>query len=109
MAVSQYAITTSDAFGFGVEHIADGIIRFRRFIRNGVLRRYILIEKMRQTAHSLVMHEVAALDGKGLMVLGPTRKRREDVTLPTKVMNKVVKAKVEKEKIIPGGEVSESK
>ena len=28
---SQYAITTSDAFGFGVEHIADGILRFRRF------------------------------------------------------------------------------
>jgi KaiC/GvpD/RAD55 family RecA-like ATPase len=58
MATSQYAITTSEAFGWGIEHIADGIIRFRRFVRNGVLRRYILIEKMRQTPHSLQMHEI---------------------------------------------------
>ncbi|HEW89747.1 MAG TPA: hypothetical protein ENG43_00205, partial [Candidatus Bathyarchaeota archaeon] len=28
----------SEAFGFGIEHIADGIIRFRRFVRGGVLR-----------------------------------------------------------------------
>lgn len=40
LASSQYAITTSDAFGFGVEHIADGIIRFRRHVQNGVLRRF---------------------------------------------------------------------
>jgi KaiC/GvpD/RAD55 family RecA-like ATPase len=33
---SQYAITTSDAFGFGVEHIADGILRFRRASVRGI-------------------------------------------------------------------------
>ena len=97
LAVSQYAITTSDAFGFGLEHIADGIIRFRRFIRGGVLRRYILIEKMRQTPHSLVMHEITALDGKGLVILGPAKERMEDVVLPTTVTKKVLKAKSEKE------------
>ncbi|MEM2273444.1 MAG: KaiC domain-containing protein, partial [Candidatus Bathyarchaeia archaeon] len=70
MATSQYAITTSEAFGWGVEHIADGIIRFRRFVRNGILRRYILIEKMRQTNHSLQLHEIMILPGKGLTILG---------------------------------------
>ncbi|MEB3851228.1 MAG: KaiC domain-containing protein, partial [Desulfurococcales archaeon] len=49
LAVSQYAITTSEAFGWGIEHVADGIVRFRRRIRGGVLRRYVLVEKMRQT------------------------------------------------------------
>jgi len=77
VVTSQYAITTSDAFGFGVEHIADGILRFRRFVRNGVLRRYLLVEKMRQTPHSLVMHEITVVDGKGLVVLGPTRRPLE--------------------------------
>jgi len=97
MATSQYAITTSDAFGFGIEHIADGIIRFRRFVRNGVLRRYLLIEKMRQTAHSLVMHEITIIDGKGLVILGPTTQRREDVELPTEVIKRVKRAKESKE------------
>jgi KaiC domain protein len=94
---SQYAITTSDAFGFGVEHIADGIIRFRRFVRNGILRRYLLIEKMRQTAHSLSMHEIAIVDGKGLVVVGPAKEGREDVTLPREVTEKILTAKKEKE------------
>jgi len=97
LVTSQYAITTSDAFGFGVEHIADGILRFRRFVRNGVLRRYLLVEKMRQTPHSLVMHEVTIVDGKGLVVLGPARERREDVTLPKRVTDKIVAARKAKE------------
>jgi len=107
LAVSQYAITTSDAFGFGVEHIADGIIRFRRYVRNGVLRRYVIVEKMRQTPHSLTMHEITALDGKGLVILGASRERREDMALPAKVMSKLAKAKAEREKILPGREVPE--
>lgn len=107
MAVSQYAITTSDAFGFGVEHIADGIIRFRRYVRNGVLRRYVIVEKMRQTPHSLTMHEITALDGRGLVILGAARERREDVALPVRVMDKLAKAKAEKEKILPGTEIPE--
>lgn len=101
LAVSQYAITTSDAFGFGVEHIADGIIRFRRFVRGGVLRRYLLVEKMRQTPHSLVMQEVTVLDGRGLTLLGAARQRREDVAVPAKVSEKVLKAAEEREKEMP--------
>lgn len=107
MAVSQYAITTSDAFGFGVEHIADGIIRFRRYVRNGVLRRYVIVEKMRQTPHSLTMHEITALDGRGLVILGAARERREDVALPVRIMDKLAKAKAEKEKMLPGTEIPE--
>ncbi|MBC7113035.1 MAG: KaiC domain-containing protein [Candidatus Methanomethyliales bacterium] len=92
LATSQYAITTSEAFGWGVEHIADGIIRFRRFVRNGVLKRYILIEKMRQTPHSLQMHEITIEHGKGLVVLGPVEERKEDIALPKKVMDKIQKS-----------------
>ena len=97
VATSQYAITTSDAFGFGIEHIADGIIRFRRFVRGGVLRRFVLVEKMRQTPHSLQMHEITVVDGKGLVVLGPARERVEDVRLPRQVTNRILRAKEEKE------------
>ncbi|MEM2738562.1 MAG: KaiC domain-containing protein [Candidatus Bathyarchaeia archaeon] len=89
LATSQYAITTSEAFGWGVEHIADGIIRFRRFVRNGVLKRYLLVEKMRQTYHSLQMHEIAIEPGKGLVILGPVEERIEDIALPRKVMEKI--------------------
>jgi KaiC domain protein len=98
---SQYAITTSDAFGFGVEHIADGILRFRRSVRQGHLRRYLLIEKMRQTAHSLSMHEVTVVDGRGLVVLGPVPERREDVSLPRSVVDRITSAQEAKEREIP--------
>lgn len=97
LATSQYAITTSDAFGFGIEHIADGIIRFRRSVKGGVLRRYILIEKMRQTNHSLVMHEISVVDEKGLVILGPVNRRREDIELPLEVRRRMLKAKRSKE------------
>jgi len=92
LMTSQYAITTSEAFGWGVEHIADGIIRFRRFVRNGVLKRYVLIEKMRQTPHSLQMHEITIEPGRGLVVLGPTEERREDIALPGKVVGAIRKS-----------------
>lgn len=92
LLTSQYAITTSEAFGWGVEHIADGIIRFRRFVRRGTLRRYILIEKMRQTPHSLQMHEVEIIPGRGIVIRGPADLRREDVTLPMEVTEKIHEA-----------------
>jgi len=101
IATSQYAITTSDAFGFGLEHIADGILRFRRSIRKGILHRYLIIEKMRQTAHSLLMHEISIIDGKGLTILGPTRERREDFELPRSVVDRMLKAKRSKEDELP--------
>lgn len=92
VVTSQYAITTSEAFGWGVEHIADGIIRFRRSVRQGRLRRYILVEKMRQTTHSLQMYEVNILDGRGLVVERPALMRREDVTLPSQVTERIKRA-----------------
>ncbi|HIE13712.1 TPA: KaiC domain-containing protein, partial [Candidatus Bathyarchaeota archaeon] len=92
LLTSQYAITTSEAFGWGVEHIADGIIRFRRFVREGVLKRYILIEKMRQTSHSLIMHEIKVVPGKGLVIVGPVEMRKEDITLPRGVSKKIMNA-----------------
>lgn len=82
----------SEAFGWGIEHIADGIIRFRRAVRDGVLRRFLLVEKMRQTPHSLQMHEISIVDGKGLVILGPLEMRREDIALPRRAMERIKKA-----------------
>lgn len=80
IAISQYAITTESAFGFGVEHVADGIIRFTKKVINGKLRRFMLIEKMRQTPHDLHLHEIDIIDGIGLVVVGPyTRERVKKV------------------------------
>ncbi len=100
LAVSQYAVTTSEAFGWGIEHVADGIIRFRRFVRGGLLRRYVMVEKMRQTAHDLRMYEVTVEDGKGLVVLRPTEMRAEDVALPSKVTERIVRAREKKEEAL---------
>lgn len=101
LATSQYAVTTSESFGWGIEHVADGIIRFRRSVRGGVLRRYLLIEKMRQTPHSLNLHEVSIVDGKGLVILGPVAERKEDIALPKKVSERILKVKKSKEEEIP--------
>ncbi len=93
LAVSQYAITTSEAFGWGVEHIADGIIRFRRAIRGGELKRFVVVEKMRQTNHSRYLHEIDIKPGVGMIVLGPVRRRVEDLSLPPEVVKKILKAR----------------
>jgi len=52
---------------------------------------------MRQTPHSVVMHEITIVDGRGLVVLGPTRERKEDITLPRQVTERIIKAHEEKE------------
>jgi KaiC domain protein len=101
LAVSQYAITTSEAFGWGIEHVADGIIRFRRAIRDGVLQRYVLVEKMRQTNHSTVMHSIKILPGKGLVIEKPAAVSREDFALPTKVTRRVLRSRIKSEHEIP--------
>jgi len=102
LAVTQYAITTSQAFGFGLEHVGDGIIRFIKSIRGGVLKRYVLIEKMRCTPHDLYLHEVQIVDGVGMVVM-PRRveARREDLALPREVMERIVKAEESKEDMLP--------
>ena len=101
LVTSQYAITTSEAFGWGVEHIADGIIRFRRSVKGGILRRYVLIEKMRQTPHSLKMHEIEIIDGRGLVIRGSVDMRREDIALPGHVMNRIRKSSWKRDAEIP--------
>ena len=84
LVTSQYALTTSEAFGWGVEHIADGIVRFRRSVRGG-----LLVEKMRQTPHSLQMHEIEILSGKGLIIRKPVEMRKEDIALPNRVITRI--------------------
>ncbi|GAB6148169.1 KaiC domain-containing protein [Stetteria hydrogenophila] len=101
LAVSQYAITTGEAFGWGVEHVADGVIRFRRRIRRGELKRYVLVEKMRQTPHSLRMHEIEIVDRRGMRVKGPVEYRREDVALPPSVVRRIARILREAERETP--------
>ncbi|MCI2413717.1 MAG: KaiC domain-containing protein [Candidatus Aramenus sp.] len=93
LATSQYAITTSEAFGFGVEHVADGIVRFRRSLKDGRLRRFIVIEKMRQTNHDKYVWEIDIVPGKGIVLLGRLNERVEDYALPEKVKEKIKKSK----------------
>jgi len=75
IVTTQYAITPHDVFGFGVEHVADGIIRFKRIIKGGALRRYLVVEKMRQASHSPIMYEVEVVDGHGLKIHVPPEHR----------------------------------
>jgi KaiC domain protein len=99
LAVSQYAITTAESFGFGVEHIADGIIRFRRLIRGGELKRFIVIEKMRQTDHSRYLYEIDIKPKVGLVVLGRVERRVEDYKLPSDVTRRIIEAKKKSDEI----------
>lgn len=101
LATSQYAITSAESFGWGIEHIADGIIRFRRAIRAGELKRYVLIEKMRQTNHDRFLHEVDIRPGVGLVVLERVERRREDISLPAGVARRIAEASRRTEEGIP--------
>ena len=71
LATSQYAITTEKGFGFGIEHVADGIIRFSRHIHNSRLDRMLLVEKMRQTPHDLRVWIIDVRDKRGLVLVKP--------------------------------------
>lgn len=105
LLVSQYAVTTSLGFGFGIEHVADGIIRFKRSVVAGRLRRFVIVEKMRQTAHDLNLHEVEIVDGAGMVVKRVTPLRKEDTVLPRSVVEKIIEAELRKDLELPfGGE-----
>ena len=104
LLTSQYAVTTSLGFGFGIEHVADGIIRFRKAVVRGELRRFVIIEKMRQTEHSLRMHEVEIRDGVGMRVKAPTPLRKEDTALPQSVAAKMLAAELQKLLEVPLGD-----
>ncbi len=97
LLVSQFAITTLTAFGFGLEHVADGIIRFKKVVSKGVIRRFVLVEKMRQTNHDLSAHEIIIRPGEGMRVISPSAYRIEDVRMPREVARKILEAK-EREK-----------
>ncbi len=96
LLVSQYAVTTSLGFGFGIEHVADGIIRFRKVVHRGELRRFVIVEKMRQTEHSLRMHEIEIVDGVGMRVKAATEMKREDSRLPRSVAVRMLRAELSK-------------
>ncbi len=101
LATTQYAVSTAEAFGFGLEHVADGIIRFRRSVRGGVLRRYLIVEKMRQTPHDLRAYEVEIVDGVGMKLKRPTKLRAEDFALPWEVQRRIVEAREREEGAVP--------
>lgn len=96
LAVSQYAVTTSLGFGFGIEHIGDGIIRFRKAVVHGELKRYVIVEKMRQTDHDLRMYEIDIVNGVGIIIKKPTIYRREDTALPANVVEKIIESEERK-------------
>ena len=81
LLVSQYSITTGEAYGWGLEHIADGIVRFTRRIVDGQMVRMVIIEKMRHTSHDLRVHKVDIVDGVGMRISEPLQLRREDLQL----------------------------
>ena len=101
LLTSQYAVTTSLGFGFGIEHIADGIIRFRRAVVGGILKRYVIVEKMRQTDHDNRMYEIEIINGVGIVLKKPTPFRREDYALPQRVMMKMIEAEEKKKTELP--------
>ena len=65
--VSQYAMTTKSTFGFGLEHIADGVFHLWMddVERSKEVRRYLIIKKMRMTNHARKAFRVEIEPGKG--------------------------------------------
>ncbi len=94
LAGPSWVLVHNSAFGWGLEHIADGIIRFRRAIVGGELRRYVLVEKMRQTPHDLRIHRVEIREGEGMVILGPVKIRREDLALPPDVARRIARSSI---------------
>ncbi|MEM0371415.1 MAG: KaiC domain-containing protein [Ignisphaera sp.] len=70
--VSQYAMTTRSTFGFGLEHIADGVLHLWMddVESSKEVRRYIIIKKMRMTNHKRHAFKLDIVPGKGV-VLSP--------------------------------------
>ncbi len=109
LLVSQYAVTSDLAYGFGLEHVADGIIRFKKLVVRRVLKRFVLVEKMRQTNHDLRAHEITIVPGVGMIVVRPTEKRVEDAHLPRGLMEQMREAREKGRKAYSGEEEWSSK
>jgi KaiC domain protein len=69
--VSQYAMTTKSTFGFGLEHIADGVFHLWMddVERAGEVVRYLIVKKMRMTNHYRRAFRVEIVPGHGLKLL----------------------------------------
>ncbi len=65
--VSQYAMTTKSTFGFGLEHIADGVFHLWMddVERAKEVKRYLIIKKMRMTNHARRAFRVGIEPGRG--------------------------------------------
>ncbi|MDK6028242.1 KaiC domain-containing protein [Ignisphaera sp. 4213-co] len=68
--VSQYAMTTKSTFGFGLEHIADGVFHlWMDDVENAKeVRRYLIIKKMRMTNHARYAFKVDIVPEKGFTI-----------------------------------------
>jgi KaiC domain protein len=67
---SQYAPTTRQAYGFGLEHIADGVIHMWMDEVEAVkeIRRWLIIKKMRMTNHATRAFKVKIEPGRGIVL-----------------------------------------
>jgi KaiC domain protein len=70
MLTSQYAPTTRQAYGFGLEHIADGVIHMWMDEVEAVkeIRRWLIIKKMRMTNHATRAFKVKIEPGRGIVL-----------------------------------------
>jgi len=70
LLTSQYAPTTEMSFGFGLEHIADGIIHMwmDNVTEAKEVRRWLIIKKMRMTNHAKRAFKVDIAPGKGIVL-----------------------------------------
>jgi len=102
LLVSQYAVTSDMAYGFGLEHVADGIIRFKKIVIKGRLHRFVLVEKMRQTNHDLRAYEIEIKPGVGMAILNPSEYRIEDVRTPQEVSRRIREVKEKSRRELTG-------
>ncbi|MEM4913234.1 MAG: KaiC domain-containing protein [Desulfurococcaceae archaeon] len=68
--VSQYAMTTRSTFGFGLEHIADGVLHLwmEDVEKTRQVERYMIIKKMRMTNHRRTAFKLDIVPGKGIVL-----------------------------------------
>jgi KaiC/GvpD/RAD55 family RecA-like ATPase len=68
--VSQYAMTTRSTFGFGLEHIADGVFHLwmEDVEKTREVQRYMIIKKMRMTNHAKTAFRLDIAPGRGVVL-----------------------------------------
>jgi KaiC domain protein len=68
--VSQYAMTTKSTFGFGLEHVADGVLHLwmEDVESSKEVRRYMIVKKMRMTNHARTAFKLDVVPGRGVVL-----------------------------------------